>query len=120
MRGVAADRRWACDRAEVSGNRWLPRTTCVGCAAGCSGAFLPPPSPPAEKATARQDQAGKASTGDGAGDGRGQGSWKDPRRRVDGHVVERRERDQRREKLGPPSWTPLVFSPATGTAHIHR
>jgi len=67
MRGVAADRRRACDGAEVSGNRWLPRTTCVGCAAGCSGAFLPPPSPPAEKATARQDQAGKASTGDGAG-----------------------------------------------------
>jgi hypothetical protein len=30
-----------------------------------SGALLPP-SPPAEKATARQDQAGKASTGDGA------------------------------------------------------
>ena len=26
-----------------------------------------PPSPPAEKATARQDQAGKASTGDGRG-----------------------------------------------------
>jgi hypothetical protein len=33
-----------------------------------SGAF-PPPSPPDEKATARQDQAGQASTGDGAGDG---------------------------------------------------
>jgi hypothetical protein len=29
-----------------------------------------PPSPPAEKATARQDQTGKASTGDGSGDGR--------------------------------------------------
>jgi hypothetical protein len=27
-------------------------------------------SPPAEKATARQDQAGKASTGDGTGEGR--------------------------------------------------
>src|SRR5215471_13640790 len=27
---------------------------------------LPPPSPPAEKATARQDQTGKASTSDGA------------------------------------------------------
>jgi hypothetical protein len=35
--------------------------------AGCSGAFLPP-SPPAEKATARQDQAGKSSTGNRAGD----------------------------------------------------
>ena len=32
-----------------------------------SAAFLPP-SPPAEKATARQDQAGKASTDDGARD----------------------------------------------------
>jgi hypothetical protein len=31
-----------------------------------SGAFLPP-SPPAEEATARQDQAGEASTGDGGG-----------------------------------------------------
>ena len=29
---------------------------------------LLPPSPPAEKASARQDQARKASTGDGAGD----------------------------------------------------
>ena len=65
MRGVAADRRRACGRAEVSGNRWLPRTTCVGCAAGCSGAFLPS-SPPAEKATDSQDQAGEASTCDGA------------------------------------------------------
>jgi hypothetical protein len=34
---------------------------------------LTPASPPAEKATARQDQAGKASTDDGAGDG-GDGS----------------------------------------------
>jgi hypothetical protein len=33
---------------------------------GCSGAFLPP-SPPAEKTTARQDQAGKSSTDDGTG-----------------------------------------------------
>ena len=33
-----------------------------------SGALLPP-SPPAEKATARQDRAGQASTGDGARDG---------------------------------------------------
>src|SRR5437660_550030 len=37
-----------------------------GLFAGTSGDFLPP-SPPAEKATARQDQAGKASTGDGRG-----------------------------------------------------
>src|SRR5262245_51272180 len=33
--------------------------------AGCSG-DLPPPSPPAEKTTARQDQAGQAGTGDWA------------------------------------------------------
>jgi len=32
-----------------------------------SGAFLPP-SPPAEKASAREDQAGKSSTDDGCGD----------------------------------------------------
>ena len=31
---------------------------------------LLPPSPPAEKATGSQDQAGQASTGDGCGDGR--------------------------------------------------
>ena len=36
-------------------------------AAGSSGGLLPP-SPPAEKATTRQDQAGKASTSDGTGD----------------------------------------------------
>jgi hypothetical protein len=40
----------------------------VSAARECSGRLLPPP-PPAEKATARQDQAGKASTGDGAGNG---------------------------------------------------
>jgi len=34
-----------------------------------SGRLLPP-SPPAEKATARQDQTGKASTDDGARNGR--------------------------------------------------
>jgi len=33
---------------------------------GSSAAFLPP-SPPAEKATARQDEAGQASTDDGTG-----------------------------------------------------
>ena len=32
-----------------------------------SGVLFLPPSPPAEKATTSQDQAGKASTGDGAG-----------------------------------------------------
>jgi hypothetical protein len=30
---------------------------------------VPPPSPPAEKATARQDQTGQASANDGAGNG---------------------------------------------------
>jgi hypothetical protein len=38
-----------------------------GLRAGSSGDLLPP-SPPAEKATASQDQAGQASTDDGAGD----------------------------------------------------
>jgi hypothetical protein len=33
----------------------------------CSGDFLTP-APPGEKATTRQDQAGQASAGDGAGD----------------------------------------------------
>jgi hypothetical protein len=37
----------------------------VGIGSRCSGNLLPP-SPPAEKATARQDQTGKASTNDGA------------------------------------------------------
>jgi hypothetical protein len=39
-------------KSRLFGNRWLPQTTY----AGCSGDLLPP-SPPAEKATARQDQA---------------------------------------------------------------
>jgi hypothetical protein len=43
------------------------RTGAVLSAPRCSGALLPP-SPPAEKASARQHQAGKASTDDGAGD----------------------------------------------------
>jgi len=51
------------------GNRWLPQTTGEGCV-GSSGVLLPP-SPPAETTTTCQDQAGRASTGDGAGDGRG-------------------------------------------------
>jgi len=37
--------------------------------AGSSG-DLPPPSPPGEKATTSKDQAGQASTDDGAGDGK--------------------------------------------------
>jgi len=43
----------------------LPQTTYEHCA-GCSGA-LPPPSPPAEKATTCQYKARQASTGDGTG-----------------------------------------------------
>src|SRR5262245_22779827 len=35
---------------------------------------LPPSSPPAEKATGSQDQAGESSTGDGAGDDRARSS----------------------------------------------
>ena len=41
------------------------KTTRTGCA-GCSGELLPP-SPPAENATAREDEAGQASTSDGTG-----------------------------------------------------
>jgi len=41
----------------------------IALAAAIRTAFLPP-SPPAEKATARQDQTGQAGTGDGAGNGR--------------------------------------------------
>jgi len=48
------------DESRLFGNRWLPQTN-----AGCSGGSLPP-SPPAEKATARQDQAGQSSTNDGS------------------------------------------------------
>jgi len=44
-------------------NRWLPQTN-----AGSSGDLLPP-SPPAEKATASQDQAGQPGTRDGTGSG---------------------------------------------------
>jgi hypothetical protein len=40
----------------------------------CSGGLLPP-SPPAEQATARQDQAGQSGTGDGAGNRLGSHQW---------------------------------------------
>jgi hypothetical protein len=49
----------------AAAHRWLPQTTCADCAAGSSG-DLPPPSPPAEQATARQDQARQPGTCDGA------------------------------------------------------
>ena len=47
------------------GNRQAPQK-----GYGCTGSSgnLPPPSPPAEKATAREDQAGKASADDGTRD----------------------------------------------------
>src|ERR1700750_2654971 len=61
----APKRMWVAASCRLFGNRWLPQTTCSSCA-GCSGGLLPP-SPPAEKASARQDKAGKASTGDGRG-----------------------------------------------------
>jgi hypothetical protein len=48
------------------GKRWLPQTTCADCA-GSSG-DLPPPSPPAEKATTCEDQTRQSCTGDGARD----------------------------------------------------
>ena len=50
------------------GDGWPSQMTSALYVVGSSG-DLPPPSPPAEKATARQDQAGKARTGDWAGDG---------------------------------------------------
>jgi hypothetical protein len=46
------DNRWLWPRKA----RWLPQTTYANCS-GRSG-DLPPPLPPAEKATARQDQGG--------------------------------------------------------------
>src|SRR5262245_11716461 len=46
----------------------VPETNFLHRRASCSGDL--PPSPPAEQATARQDQAWKSSTGDGAGNGR--------------------------------------------------
>src|SRR5262245_57043706 len=56
--------------------RWRPPDTVQG---QMSDGLLPP-SPPAEKATACQDQAGKASTDDGAG------NWNST---FDGNVVDR-------------------------------
>ena len=54
-------------KSRLFGNRWLPQTTRAD-RAGSSG-NLPPPSAPAEKSTGCRDQAGQASTGDGARDG---------------------------------------------------
>jgi hypothetical protein len=46
---------------------WLQCTLRNQWAASSDRGALLPPSPPAEKASARQDKAGKASTGDGSG-----------------------------------------------------
>jgi len=64
------------------GNR-LPQTHDVQVNAGCSGGLLPT-SPPAEKVTTRQEEAGKASTGDWAGNWCGIGS--DDAREVPGQA----------------------------------
>jgi hypothetical protein len=47
-----------------------PADQAITSISACSGHLLPP-SPPTEQATASKDQAGKASTGDGTGDGGG-------------------------------------------------
>jgi hypothetical protein len=72
--------RWPARRSAIGGGRdeQHPRTSahftglsCVSTACTHKSRLLGgllPPSPPAEKATARQDQAGQSSTDDGAGD----------------------------------------------------
>src|SRR5690242_14686089 len=55
------------DRSAPGKRCWAAQTSyCV--VAGSSGDLLPP-SPPAEKATARQDQAGQSGTDNGTGHG---------------------------------------------------
>jgi hypothetical protein len=46
-------------KSRLLGNRWLPQNV-------CGASDLLPPSPPAEKATARQDQTGETGTDKGA------------------------------------------------------
>jgi hypothetical protein len=74
-----------CRAALVAGERVI--------CAGCSGDLLPP-SPPAEKATARQDQARQASPRDGAWDRRGRQRQRDFKRgwRAEGFAVDQLER----------------------------
>jgi hypothetical protein len=48
----------------------VPTDLSEGADRSCSGRLLLSPSPPAEKAATGRDQAGQASTGDGAGDRR--------------------------------------------------
>jgi len=55
----------------VVGQHRFPLRIALGPVRENSGGLLPPPSPPAEKATARQDQAGLASIDDG-----GENAWK--------------------------------------------
>src|SRR5262249_12662845 len=56
-------------KSRLLGNRWLPQTTCTGCARDVSGDLLPP-SPPAEKATTSEDQTRQSGTGDRDRNGR--------------------------------------------------
>jgi len=53
---------WATDAGKT--RRPIPLHQPITSISGCSDDLLPP-SPPAEKAAARKDQAGEASTGDG-------------------------------------------------------
>jgi hypothetical protein len=50
----------------------IQRAPCQNADCAASSDDFPPPSPPAEKANAREDKSGKSSTGDGPG-GRGIG-----------------------------------------------
>src|SRR5262249_32050573 len=66
-------------RSRLFGNRWLPQTTWCELLASSSGDFLTA-SPPGEKATACQDQAGQPRPDNGTGDaGRFKGAGKNDR-----------------------------------------
>jgi len=77
--------------------------------AECSGDLLPP-SPPAEKTTARQDQAGQASTSDGAGDG---GCYRERSNRL-------RLRNESKRDVGPILRKHYLRTTAGGRAKIQR
>jgi hypothetical protein len=62
---IEGSRKGVSSKSRLLGNRWLPQTMCADCAVS-SGDPLPP-SPPAEKANARKDQARQSGTSDGAG-----------------------------------------------------
>jgi len=48
--------------SRLSGNRWLPRTTCVGCAERSADSLTPSPPAKEKKSPARQDQAEQPAT----------------------------------------------------------